>query len=122
MAKTEKVQFILEQVRLCLDKKDFVRATILSKKISPRTFMVKGAAPVLHCPIHSETPAKLFAGSVVAASGCWMSVVPQSTHAHLATIHVAAKGAALCQRRTQINAGARMLIGVSQAFRLGALG
>jgi len=38
MAKTEKVAFILEQVRLCLDKKDFVRASILSKKVSSRTF------------------------------------------------------------------------------------
>ena len=25
MAKTEKIHFILEQVRLCLDRKDFVR-------------------------------------------------------------------------------------------------
>jgi len=41
MAKTEKVAFILEQVRLCLDKKDFVRGTILSKKISTRTFVEK---------------------------------------------------------------------------------
>ena len=36
MAKTEKIDFILEQVRLCLDKKDFVRAQILAKKIAPR--------------------------------------------------------------------------------------
>lgn len=28
MAKTEKIAFILEQVRLCLDKKDFVRAQV----------------------------------------------------------------------------------------------
>ncbi|KAG2483012.1 hypothetical protein HYH03_018092 [Edaphochlamys debaryana] len=39
MAKTEKIAFILEQVRLCLDKKDFVRAHILSKKVSPRAFV-----------------------------------------------------------------------------------
>eukprot|EP00798_Chlamydomonas_sp_ICE-L_P019746 gene19746-26438_t len=38
MAKTEKIAFILEQVRLCLDKKDYIRAHILSKKISPRAF------------------------------------------------------------------------------------
>ncbi|KAK3286175.1 hypothetical protein CYMTET_6256 [Cymbomonas tetramitiformis] len=43
MAKTEKVMFILEQVRLCLLKKDYVRAAILAKKISPRTFMEKEA-------------------------------------------------------------------------------
>ncbi|GLI67665.1 hypothetical protein VaNZ11_011918 [Volvox africanus] len=39
MAKTEKIAFILEQVRLCLDKKDFVRAQILSRKVSPRAFV-----------------------------------------------------------------------------------
>jgi 26S proteasome regulatory subunit N5 len=40
MAKTEKIAFILEQVRLCLDCKDYVRAQILSRKISPRVFNV----------------------------------------------------------------------------------
>lgn len=39
MAKTEKIAFILEQVRLCLDKKDYIRAQILSRKISPRAFV-----------------------------------------------------------------------------------
>ncbi|KAG9144674.1 hypothetical protein Leryth_024402 [Lithospermum erythrorhizon] len=38
MAKTEKINFILEQVRLCLDRQDYVRAQILSRKISPRVF------------------------------------------------------------------------------------
>ncbi|KAL0349633.1 UNVERIFIED_CONTAM: 26S proteasome non-ATPase regulatory subunitA [Sesamum radiatum] len=38
MAKTEKISFILEQVRLCLDRQDYVRAQILSRKISPRVF------------------------------------------------------------------------------------
>ncbi|KAI5672758.1 hypothetical protein M9H77_13122 [Catharanthus roseus] len=38
MAKSEKIAFILEQVRLCLDRKDYVRAQILSRKISPRVF------------------------------------------------------------------------------------
>ncbi|GAB2293126.1 26S proteasome non-ATPase regulatory subunit 12 A [Dionaea muscipula] len=38
MAKTEKLAFILEQVRLCLDHQDYVRAQILSRKISPRVF------------------------------------------------------------------------------------
>ncbi|XP_057492857.1 26S proteasome non-ATPase regulatory subunit 12 homolog A-like isoform X1 [Actinidia eriantha] len=38
MAKTEKIAFILEQVRLCLDCQDYVRAQILSRKISPRVF------------------------------------------------------------------------------------
>ncbi|KAG0570069.1 hypothetical protein M758_6G131100 [Ceratodon purpureus] len=38
MAKTEKIAFILEQVRLCLDRKDFIRAQILSRKINPKSF------------------------------------------------------------------------------------
>ena len=38
MHRREKIAFILEQVRLCLDHKDFMRAQILSKKINPRTF------------------------------------------------------------------------------------
>lgn len=38
MAKTEKIAFILEQVRLCVDRQDYVRAQILSRKISPRVF------------------------------------------------------------------------------------
>ncbi|KAL6767011.1 hypothetical protein ACKKBG_A38220 [Auxenochlorella protothecoides x Auxenochlorella symbiontica] len=44
MAKTEKIAYILEQVRLCLDKEDFARAQILSKKISPRTFVPRAEA------------------------------------------------------------------------------
>jgi 26S proteasome regulatory subunit N5 len=36
MEKKEKTDFILEQVRLCLDSNDFVRAQILSKKISKK--------------------------------------------------------------------------------------
>lgn len=38
MAKTEKIAFILEQVRLCLDRKDYMRAQILSRRISPKGF------------------------------------------------------------------------------------
>ena len=38
MAKTEKISYILEQVRMCLERKDYVRAQILSRKISPRAF------------------------------------------------------------------------------------
>ncbi|KIZ02997.1 26S proteasome non-ATPase regulatory subunit 12 [Monoraphidium neglectum] len=41
MAKTEKIAFILEQVRLCLAKKDYMRAQILSRKISPRAFVIR---------------------------------------------------------------------------------
>lgn len=39
MAKTEKIAFILDQVRLCLDRRDFVRAQILSRKVAPRAFV-----------------------------------------------------------------------------------
>ncbi|KAF8068421.1 RPN5A [Scenedesmus sp. PABB004] len=38
MAKTEKIAYILEQVRLCLAKKDYIRAQILARKISARAF------------------------------------------------------------------------------------
>jgi len=39
MSKQEKIHLILEQVRLCLDKQDYVRAHILSKKIAPKAFV-----------------------------------------------------------------------------------
>ena len=38
MDKREKVEFILEQMRLCLAKKDYTRTQILSRKISPKFF------------------------------------------------------------------------------------
>ena len=38
MEKREKTDFILEQMRLCLLKKDFTRAQIISRKISTRFF------------------------------------------------------------------------------------
>jgi len=38
MDKEEKVEYILEQVRLCLDKGDFVRGAIVSKKLTAKTF------------------------------------------------------------------------------------
>lgn len=41
MEKKEKVEFILEQMRLCLAKKDFVRTQIISKKISTKYFEEK---------------------------------------------------------------------------------
>lgn len=34
MAKTEKVHFILEQVRLCIARRDYMRAVILIRKAS----------------------------------------------------------------------------------------
>lgn len=34
MEKREKVDFLLEQMRLCLDNKDFIRAQIMSNKIN----------------------------------------------------------------------------------------
>ena len=38
MARKEKVEMILEQMRLCLAVQDFIRAQIISKKISTRWF------------------------------------------------------------------------------------
>jgi len=38
MEKKEKVEFILEQMRLCLARKDFVRTQIISKKINTKYF------------------------------------------------------------------------------------
>ena len=38
MEKDEKVQFILEQMRLCLATKDFIKTQIISKKISTKFF------------------------------------------------------------------------------------
>jgi len=38
MEKREKVEFILEQMRLCLAKKDYIRTQIISKKISIKFF------------------------------------------------------------------------------------
>ena len=38
MERKEKVEFILEQMRLTLAKKDYIRTQIISKKISPKYF------------------------------------------------------------------------------------
>lgn len=38
MEKREKVEFILEQMRLCLAKKDYIRTQIISKKINTKYF------------------------------------------------------------------------------------
>jgi len=46
MDKEEKVDYILEQVRLCLDKGDFVRGTIVSKKITAKTFEKDALQPL----------------------------------------------------------------------------
>jgi len=36
MKKKEKTEYILEQMRLCLEKKDYIRTQLISKKIHPR--------------------------------------------------------------------------------------
>ena len=38
MEKKEKVEFILDQMRLCLAKKDYIRTQIISKKVSSKFF------------------------------------------------------------------------------------
>lgn len=44
MERREKVELILEQMRLCLAKKDFIRTQIISKKISVKFFDEKDTA------------------------------------------------------------------------------
>jgi hypothetical protein len=41
MDKREKVDFILEQMRLCLAKSDYIRTQIISKKINTKFFQDK---------------------------------------------------------------------------------
>eukprot|EP00180_Rhodochaete_pulchella_P000081 Plantae.Rhodophyta-Rhodochaete_pulchella.ctg10516.p1 GENE.Plantae.Rhodophyta-Rhodochaete_pulchella.ctg10516~~Plantae.Rhodophyta-Rhodochaete_pulchella.ctg10516.p1 ORF type:complete len:465 (+),score=98.69 Plantae.Rhodophyta-Rhodochaete_pulchella.ctg10516:101-1495(+) len=41
MDRREKTEFILDQIRLCVEKGDFVRAAIISKKISHRSLAAK---------------------------------------------------------------------------------
>lgn len=41
MEASEKIEFVLEQMRLCLAKKDYVRAFIISKKITRRTLQAE---------------------------------------------------------------------------------
>jgi 26S proteasome regulatory subunit N5 len=45
LCKEEKLAFILEHVRLVLDRGDFTRAQILSKKVNPRTFVEREKKP-----------------------------------------------------------------------------
>lgn len=47
MAKTEKVHFILEQVRLCIARRDFMRAQILIRKASHTDIFIPAS---LHTP------------------------------------------------------------------------
>ena len=42
MKKREKTEFILEQMRLCLAKRDFIRTRIISRKINPVIFQESG--------------------------------------------------------------------------------
>eukprot|EP01094_Clydonella_sp_ATCC50884_P030323 TRINITY_DN986_c0_g1_i1.p1 TRINITY_DN986_c0_g1~~TRINITY_DN986_c0_g1_i1.p1 ORF type:complete len:476 (-),score=162.17 TRINITY_DN986_c0_g1_i1:250-1572(-) len=42
MEKKDKVEYILEQVRLCLDSEDFIRAIVLARKINPKVLLADG--------------------------------------------------------------------------------
>lgn len=42
MEKREKTEFILEQIRLVLEKKDYVRAQILSNKVGKKVLNEEG--------------------------------------------------------------------------------
>ena len=46
MEKREKIEFILEQMRLCLAKKDSIRTQIISKKISSKSFVDESFEPL----------------------------------------------------------------------------
>jgi len=48
MDREEKVRFILEQMRLCLAKKDYIRTQIISKKISTKYFSDTADAVQVH--------------------------------------------------------------------------
>lgn len=39
MKKKEKTEYILEQMRLCLKKQDYVRTQIISRKINPKVLL-----------------------------------------------------------------------------------
>lgn len=46
MEKKEKVELILEQMRLCLARKDYIRTQIISKKINTKYFEEAGTEVV----------------------------------------------------------------------------
>ena len=56
MEREEKVFFIIEQMRLCLAKNDYIRAQIISKKISTKFFFADSdniqVRHALHCSVH----------------------------------------------------------------------
>ena len=53
MEKKEKVEFILEQMRLCIAKKDYIRTQIISKKINTKFFEDPGTA-ITVSTVHSD--------------------------------------------------------------------
>lgn len=55
LAKSEKIAFVLEQVRTCLEAKDYVRALVLSRKISARAFDTKHGERAGEMGISGET-------------------------------------------------------------------
>lgn len=46
MERREKFEFILEQIRLCLEKNDFIRGAIIAKKIMPRQLNKEGITDI----------------------------------------------------------------------------
>lgn len=42
MEKKEKADFLLEQLRLCLAQKDFIRTEIVSRKVNSKTLALEG--------------------------------------------------------------------------------
>ena len=55
MEKKEKVEFILEQMRLCYETKDYIRTSIISKKISTKYFDSKVCNYNIHMIVTSDS-------------------------------------------------------------------
>lgn len=55
MKREEKVGFILEQMRLCLAKKDYIRTQIICKKISTK-FFSEVDTPEVQVPTYTMLP------------------------------------------------------------------
>lgn len=59
MEKKEKVEFILEQMRLCIAVKDYIRTQIISKKINTKFFQEEGTQVRLCCHCDQRTEWKM---------------------------------------------------------------
>lgn len=70
MEKDEKVRFILEQMRLCLAKKDYIRTQIISKKINIKFFAAESDLVQVRTHTALSTWGNIFKGSYVITVMC----------------------------------------------------